>query len=140
MSLTSVPRQAAYGIRNDMTPPKRLPPAFLFPFAYLFVGWLINRPISAYFQFEAVKDRGDEVEVLVSRSGVRIVFPLWKDPKDEGKKGEEPDPTMELGLMFVYGRAGIRVRLEWTEVDGKRPGELYVSMRVPALVRGEDDR
>lgn len=76
----------------------------------------------------------------MSRSGVRIVFPLWKDPKDEGKKGEEPDPTMELGLMFVYGRAGIRVRLEWTEVDGKRPGELYVGMHVSALAHGGGDR
>ena len=83
-----------------------------------------DRFISAYFHFESVRDRQEEVEVLVSRAGVRMVFPLWKDPKDKDKKEEKEGDyeAPDAGPVFVYGRASIRIRLEWTEIDGKRPG------------------
>lgn len=79
---------------------------------------------SAVFQFAAVKDRQEEVEVMVSRSGVRMLFPLWKAPESEG--GEEGGGERESlvdGPAFVYGRVGIKLRLEWTQIDEKRPGK-----------------
>lgn len=82
---------------------------------------------SAAFQFEAVRDRHEEVDVLVSRAGVRMVFPMWKERReiDGGRgEGETEAAAADAGPVFVYGRAGIRMRLEWTDVaEGKRPGD-----------------
>lgn len=73
-----------------------------------------------------MRDRHEEVEVIVSRAGVRMVFPMWKGRRenDDDARGEgEPEAAAEAGPVFVYGRAGIRMRLEWTDMaEGKRPG------------------
>lgn len=56
-----------------------------------------------------------------------MAFPLWKDPgvsedgvKGGGAGGGEVE-AVESGPLCVYSRAGIKMRLEWTKVDG-RPG------------------
>lgn len=96
--------------------------------------------------------------MVVSRSGVRMVFPLWKkgtvgcggdvagileEKGDrEGPAGGDIDieSMEEAGPVFVYGRAAIRLRLEWTQVgEGERPGRkescvLCLCLCVPVSV------
>lgn len=92
---------------------------------------------AAKFHLEFLGDRQDEVELLVSRAGVRMAFPLWADPEAaeaaegggegqgaEAAGGEEAGArhAEDGGPTFIYGRAGIRLRMEWAQVDGNRPG------------------
>lgn len=77
---------------------------------------------SSAFQFEALRDRQEETEILVSRVGVRMVLPLWQDRR-QGDASDAP-PENEEGPAFIYGRSGFKVRLEWAGVgEGERPGE-----------------
>lgn len=70
--------------------------------------------------------------MLVSRAVVRIVFPLWKEQggeADDGDESNDPDSsTAEAGPVFVYGRLGIRLRLEWTQMGegGEKPGTVVI--------------
>ncbi|CAM9272696.1 unnamed protein product [Discosporangium mesarthrocarpum] len=67
----------------------------------------------AAFNFEVVKGREDEVDVIVTRTGVRMEFPLWEDCCDE-------DP------VFLYGRGGLRLRVDWSEVGGGEKPDIRV--------------
>lgn len=71
---------------------------------------------------------------------MRLTFPLWPDPAAAaattastaaqagaeatgggGAEGGGVDVMGEEGPVFVYGRAGVRLRMEWTQADGNRP-------------------
>eukprot|EP00903_Cladosiphon_okamuranus_P008733 g8365.t1 len=98
---------------------------------------LENSPLSsaAKFHLEFLGDRLGEVEILVSRAGVRMAFPLWADPAatraGEGGEGDGAETggggaararqADDEGPTFVYGRAGIRLRMDWAQADGNRP-------------------
>ncbi|CAB1120797.1 unnamed protein product [Ectocarpus sp. CCAP 1310/34] len=103
---------------------------------------LENSPLASAMSFhlDYLRDRQEDVELLVSRAGVRLAFPLWPDPTTaaatastaaqagaEAVEGEGGGVDVEgEGPMFVYGRAGVRLRMEWTQVDGKRPPDVRV--------------
>ncbi|CAM9332600.1 unnamed protein product [Pylaiella littoralis] len=97
---------------------------------------------AAAFHFDFLRDRLEDVEVLVTRAGVRMAFPLWADPAAaiaaiaaEGAGGtREPD---EYGPVFIYGRGGIRLRMEWAQADGNRPEvKVVFSKEAQGLSRG----
>lgn len=49
-----------------------------------------------------------------------MIFPLWKD---QGEEDEDAEAATDTGPIFVYGRAGIKLRLEWMQMsEGERPG------------------
>ncbi|CAM9767500.1 unnamed protein product [Ectocarpus sp. 6 AP-2014] len=103
---------------------------------------LENSPLASAVSFHLgyLRDRQEDVELLVSRAGARLAFPLWPDPTAaaatastaaqagaEAIEGEGGGVDAEgEGPMFVYGRAGVRVRMEWTQVDGNRPPDVRV--------------
>lgn len=120
------------------------PPSYrclVFVFVFRSVLFSRDRPAAplasvALFHLDFVRDREEEVEILVTRAGVRMAFPLWADPaaaeaaaggEAEGggaaaaAGGEAREADGGEGPVFVYGRAGIRLRMEWTQVDGNRP-------------------
>ncbi|CAN0088477.1 unnamed protein product, partial [Ectocarpus fasciculatus] len=90
---------------------------------------LENSPLASATSFHLgyLQDRQEEVELLVSRAGVRLAFPLWPDPTaaaaaaatstaaqagaeaigGAGAGAEGGGVGLEgEGPMFVYGRAG----------------------------------